>query len=92
MTDVALIFIINALSSFLKKWVYPKFGKVGVQVLIFGLAVLGAIYWTYGQNVLGIKEVVVAAIGLFSLSVTFYEVILSHLAVFKQPKLQGRTD
>lgn len=91
MTEIALIFLINAVSSLLKKWVYPKFGKIGVQVVVFIAAVIGALYYTYGKGT-QIEEIVAITIALFSSSVAIYEVILSNLKVFKIPNLKGRTN
>lgn len=85
MTEAALVLAVTILTSFIKRWVYPKYGAIGTQVTAFVLALIGAIYYTYAQNIPGLKEVVTFAIGLFSISVAFYEVILQHIPIFKGP-------
>jgi hypothetical protein len=92
MNEAALILVINVVSSLLKRWIYPRFGKNGVQVTIFILALIGAVYWTYGKDIVGIEQVVGTAIALFSMAVAIYEVILSRLNIFKQPELEGRDE
>lgn len=81
MTTTALVFLINIFTSLLKRYVYPKYGKFGVQVLAFILAVIAAVYFAYGD---GLKVYVTEALVLFSASVAIYEVILSRLSIFKQ--------
>lgn len=83
LSGAAIIFIVNVFSSVLKLWVYPKYGKLGVQVMVFFLAVLGGTYYMYKHLVPGLEAFVVSVLGVFSLSVAFYEVILSHLDIFK---------
>lgn len=79
----ALAFAINILTSALKGYIYPKFGKIGVQVVVFAMAFVGGLYIMYGQNVASLTTVVTAAVALFSLSVTLYEVIWQHITWFK---------
>lgn len=83
LTVAAITFAVNILTSLLKGFVYPKFGKLGVQVVAFVLAAIGAWYFIYGQHIASLASFVVAALAIFSLSVTFYEVILQHLPWFK---------
>lgn len=84
MTSAALIFLINLFTSFTKKYIMPTFGSTGVHVLVFFLSLLVALYTTYGQEVPIIKEIVMRAGVIFCLAVTFYEVALQHLPMFKQ--------
>jgi len=83
LSAVAVAFAINVLTSLLKRWVYPQFGPLGVQVVCFVLALIGAWFWLYGRFVPEIGSLVVSALGLFSLAVTMYEVLLSKLDFFK---------
>ncbi len=83
----ALVFAVNILSSVLKKWVKPSFGKLGVQVTVFVLAAVGALYSTYNGSFPALKDWAVASLGVFSLSVAFYEVILSRISLFKGKKV-----
>ena len=83
-----IIFAINIVTSIVKRWIFPKWGAIGTQVFAFGLALIGAVYWTYSSQVPGLEAIVASAIGLFSLAVTFYEVILQHIPLFKGPALE----
>ena len=87
MSEFAVVFAINAVAAFFKSWVYPKWGKVGVQVSVFLAATLAALFVTYGNEIMGLKTVVAHATALFSLAVGFYEVLLSRFSLFKQPEV-----
>ncbi len=80
---VAIAFAVNILTSVLKRWVYPTFGKLGVQVVCFVLAAIGAWIWIYGQHIPSFWNFVQAALGLFSLAVAMYEVIFQRISWFK---------
>lgn len=84
MTSAALIFLINVFTSVMKKYVMPTFGSTGVHVLVFLLSIGAAFYTTYGQDIPLLKETVTRAGVIFCLAVTFYEVALQHLPMFKQ--------
>lgn len=86
LTVGALTFAVNILTSLLKRYIYPKYGKIGVQIVAFVLASIGAVYFTYLRHNQVFSEIVGAALGLFSLSVTFYEVVLQYIPWFKAKK------
>lgn len=90
-TGTVLIFLVNILTSVLKQWVYPRFGKIGVQVTVFLLALIGAAYYTYSRLFPDLETFVASAITIFSVAVAFYEVILSHLPLFKKGLKLGTT-
>jgi len=83
MPQIALIFAINILTSVIKRWIAPKYGKVGVQVFVFLLAGIAAVYHIYAKNIPGVVEFISSAIAFFSLAVTSYEVIWSHVPFLK---------
>lgn len=84
MTPLAIAFVIVVASSFLKKVALPKVGKLGVQVIVFVCALLGAAYYNYGNLFPGVQVFVMQALSLFSLAVAFYEVIFSRLNIFQR--------
>ena len=84
MTELAVVFAVNVVGSFFKKVVAPKWGKTGVQVLVFVAAVLGALYVKHAQDLPSLKALVTETLAVFSLSVAFYEVILSRFSLFKR--------
>lgn len=86
MTEVTIVFGINVLTSILKRWIEPKWGKTGTQVTVFILAFIAGIYVTYGTSFAAIQEIVQGAIGLFALAVAFYEVLWKHIGLFKGSK------
>jgi hypothetical protein len=83
MIEAAAVFAVNVLSSVLKKYVMPRFGKTGVQVVVFALAMIAAVYMNYGASV---EYYVAQAIGIFALAVSLYEVLLSRITFFKGVK------
>lgn len=89
MSAIAIVFAVNLLTSLIKRWVVPNWGSFGVQAVAFGLAVIGALYYTYAEQIPGLTAVVSVAIGIFSLSVTFYEVILQRIGFFKGEEEQA---
>lgn len=89
-TATAIVFAVNVLTSILKRWIYPRFGALGVQATAFILAFIAAIYVTWKSAVPGLEAYVINGLMVFSLAVTFYEVVLSHLPVFKVAKLKRK--
>lgn len=83
LTAGALVFAVNILTSVLKRWIYPTFGGIGVQVVAFVLATIGALYVLYAGQYPGLVHLVETGGLIFSTSVAFYEVVLQHLSVFK---------
>lgn len=79
-TGASVVLLVNVLATVLKKYVAPKFGRTGVQVTVFVLALIGAIYMNYGADY---KVYLAEAALVFSLAVTLYEVILNRLPFFK---------
>lgn len=84
MTSAALIVLINLFTSFAKRYIMPTFGAAGVHVLVFVLSVFAALYVSYGKGVPAIKETIENAGVIFCLAVTFYEVALRYIPMFKQ--------
>jgi len=85
MTSVAVILLVNVVTSLLKKYVVPKWGRNGVHIILFTLATISAVYMNYGDS---IQIYVANAIAIFSLAVALYEVLLSRFAFFKVKKKQ----
>ncbi len=81
--ELAIVFLVNLGSSVLKKWIYPKYGAVGIQVTVFILATIGALYITFKESILGLREVIETALSIFAVAVAFYEVILSKFTWFR---------
>lgn len=89
MTGTALVIVINVFTSIIKQWIYPKFGRVGVQIVAFVLALIGSAYYIYLKNIVSIETFVAGALTLFSLAVTFYEVILQYVPFFQAPDVNS---
>jgi len=79
--ELAIVFAVNVVSSLLKKYVQPRFGKLGVQALVFATAVAITVYLTYGASV---QTYVEQSLIIFVSSVALYEVILSRITWFKK--------
>lgn len=78
----ALALVINVVTALLKNFIYPKFGRVGVQVVVFILAAIGALYVMYGGQYPGLITFVTAAGAVFSTAVAFYEVLWNRIGWF----------
>jgi len=90
----AITFAINVATSLLKKYVYPRYGKLGVQVFAFTCAVLAAIYVSYKDQFPGLETFFLAVLTIFSMSVAFYEVVLQNISWFKvnTPEIEKARD
>jgi len=77
MTEITIIFLVNLFASISKKWIKPRFGKTGVQVVVFILSVLAALYYTFPHP--SLSEFVAITVGVLTMSITFYELLWSKL-------------
>lgn len=80
MIEAGIVVAVNVLTALVKKYVYPKYGRTGVQVVVFVLAVIGAVYMRYGASV---EAYATAAIAIFTTAIALYEVLWSRIAFFK---------
>jgi hypothetical protein len=83
MSELAIVFSVTLITSIVKRWVEPKWGKVGVQVFVFLLAGLIALWTTYSAGFPALSEIVGETIKVFSLAVALYEVLLKKFDFFK---------
>jgi len=80
----AVVFAVNILTSAIRKWIFPRWGRVGVQVIAFVLALVGALYVTYQGAFPVIGTWVAEALKVFAISVAFYEVVLKQIPLFRK--------
>lgn len=83
MTPIVLTFLVNVVGSFFKNYVFPRWGKLGVQVIVFLAALIAATYYAYVQDIPTIAHIVQVAAGIFAAAITLYEVLLSYFPFFK---------
>lgn len=81
--ELLIAFGVNVLTSFIKGWVKPKFGNLGVHAVVFVLAVAGVFGWEYISAVPAWKEVALSALETLAYAVAIYEVILKRIGFFK---------
>lgn len=81
--EIITILGVNILTSFLKKYVYPKFGKTGVQFVLFVLCFIGATLWSLKEKYTSIGTFIATGTAIFMMSISFYEVVLQHFKIFK---------
>lgn len=86
-SSTAIIFSVNVLTSVLKRWVYPKWGKTGVQVVVFCLALIGAVYPSLSVQFPSLQLFISNAIVIFTIAIASYEVIWSRISWFKGKKV-----
>lgn len=85
LTAAALAFAVN-LAGAVFNWVFQKAGRLTTQVVIFALALLAAVYYQYFADIPSVSNAVQIAIVIFSMAVSFYEVLLKYSPVFSGPK------
>ena len=83
MTPLLIVFAVNALTSFFKRFVEPHFGRLGVHIVLFAAAAIGTAYYMFLQNLEGWDTFVSGTIAFVAASITLYELILSYFPMFK---------
>ena len=66
--------LIGLVKNFIKSFVEPRFGSIGIQITLFAIALLIGIGYYLWQNVLPVEIVKVAG-GIFLGATAIYEVI-----------------
>lgn len=84
--EIVTILGINVLTSFLKKYIYPKFGKVGVQFTLFILCFIGATLWSLKEKYASIGAFFATGMAIFMMAISLYEVVLQYFPIFKNKK------
>lgn len=84
LTAAALTFVVN-LATAVFKWMFGKIGQTGTQAVVFVLALVAALFVHFDFFTPGIKEWIITGGAIFSVAVTFYEVVLSKFDFFKGP-------
>lgn len=84
LTATALAFAVNV-GGAVFNWIFKEVGRVGTQIVLFALALIAAFWYTYGANFPGIGNYLGIALTIFSLAVTFYEVLLRYFPMFSGP-------
>lgn len=77
----ALTAAVNLFTYIIRTYVFPRWGKTGVQCIVASLALIAALYITFESRIPGIRVFLVSFIGIFSMAVSLYEVLWSKLKV-----------
>lgn len=83
-TPIAITFLINAATQILKRFVIPRFGEIGVHVILFVLSLAGAAYFMWLKDIPGIQNALLIAVQFFCLGIAIYEVFLKKLGFVSQ--------
>lgn len=75
----ALAVLVNLFTYLTSTYIVPRWGKTGVQAIVAFFALASALYFTYLQYLPSVKSFLTAAVAIFSLAVSFYEVIWSRI-------------
>jgi hypothetical protein len=79
-----IVLAVNILTAVARKWIFPKWGRLGVQVIAFVLALIGAAWVTYSGGFPGLIVIVEEGLKLLALAIAFYEVVLKYIPVFRK--------
>lgn len=79
LSAAAVVIVINAATKFLRTFIFPRFGKTGVQAIVFICALIGTAYFNYGSQFPSVQIYLIQAIAFFSSAITLYEVLFSKL-------------
>ena len=78
-TGTVSVLVISFLAQILKKWVRPKWGRFGIQVSVFVLAVLATIVSNLIQSNPLFAEWFGNGITLLAASIASYEILLKKI-------------
>ena len=78
-TGTVSVLVISFLAQILKKWVRPKWGRFGIQVSVFVLAVLATIVSNLIQSNPLLAEWFGNGITLLAASIATYEILLKKI-------------
>ena len=78
-TGTVSVLVISFLAQILKKWVRPKWGRFGIQVSVFVLAVLATIVSNLIQSNPLFAEWFGNGITLLAASIATYEILLKKI-------------
>lgn len=84
LTTAALALVVNAAVG-IYKWLVPRVGRAGIQIIAFVIALAAALYQTYSGAFPSVEIWVKSAIGIFCVAVAFYEVIWTYLPSLTTP-------
>lgn len=79
MFTTAALAVLVSVGTTIFKWFYSKVGRVGTQIVVFILALIGALYYSYQGTVPGLRTYFENAVTIFCVAVAFYEVLLGYL-------------
>lgn len=82
--EALIILAVNSATSVLKKYVYPKYGKNGVHLLLFLLSFAAALVYSMKNEWVSLWLFIQRGLAVLALSVSFYELVLSRFSLFKQ--------
>lgn len=77
--EVAIPFIINIITWLTKQYIKPKYGKTGVQVFVFILALIGASIMWFSRNIASFELILRDAGIILAFSIAMYETLWSKL-------------
>jgi hypothetical protein len=77
--EIIIAFGSSVITSFVKRYIEPKFGKIGVQVLVFLLVILGVFIWRYISAIPEWKDIALKSLETLAYSIGMYEVVLKRL-------------
>lgn len=80
--DIVIALAVNVFTALLKKYVEPKFGKLGVQAVVFLLALVGAVGYAFYLKNVAFQAVVLEALRTITYAITIYEIILKRISFF----------
>ncbi len=77
--ELLIAFGVALLSQLIKKFVFPKWGGTGVQVVVFILALAGVAIYQYVYSIPEWKVIITNGIETLAYAVAMYELILSKI-------------
>ena len=83
MTPFISVFLVNIATSFFKKWIYPKFGSTGVQLVLAMLSVVAALVFYFKGINASFAHILQVSTGIFLSAMALYEVLLKKFNIFK---------
>ncbi len=85
MYETIIFMAVVLLTQFIKGTVFPRFGKTGVHIVTFTIAVIGLGIYQWAQADASVMEILMQALQFLAGAIAVYEIILSKIG-FKDTK------
>lgn len=82
MSPLVIVLLVNIATTFFKKYIFPKFGSTGVQMILLVCSIIASLVVYYNGVNADFSALMEKAMGIFMSAMVFYEILLKKFSVF----------